>query len=303
MTDKPRRWIAALLGFFVQPLGMLYVGRLALAGLYLAFGLLIAIAGRFYLGSSPWGLVIQLAFALLCAAHAYRLATRYSEGKPRPAYSRWYGLLGAGAVLVATVFGVRAFLIEPFRMPAGSMLPTVPVGAHLVVQKWGYGNYGTMGVKLSRAPISAPLRRGDIVVFDFPPDRSIQYIKRLVGLPGDTIAYRGKSLFVNGVPVEVRKASGYVEPESGQYVNTIMESLDGAEYVVAVHADRPMFLPPSPNFPLREKCSYDKDGVSCVVPPGHYFALGDNRDNSMDSRYWGFVPADHIVGKLIYIGR
>lgn len=219
---------------------------------------------------------------------------------------RWFAspaviATGSTIAFVLLTYLVRAFWLEPYRAPSTSMVPTIPRGAMLIVEKWGYGNYGTFGVRALRAPISAPLQRGDVVVFEYPADRSVAFTKRLIGLPGDEVSYRTKTLSVNGTPVSRREGEVQVDPESGQRLATFAESLMGIEYSVAVDHGRPDHLPASATFAHRDKCVYDQQGVTCKVPAGHYFVLGDNRDNSNDSRFWGFVPADHVVGKVVYV--
>lgn len=301
MPNKPNKWIASLLGFLAPPLAMMYVAHTGWAAIYLLVSLLIGLVLEFYFHDAPGAGLIQILFLLLCASHAYRLAASDHDEKPRPAYSRWYGLLTAGLLLFSLGFAIRAFLVEPFRAPSASMLPSIPVGAHLIVQKWGYGNYGTYGINLARAAISAPLKRGDIIVFEYPQDRSTSYVKRLVGMPGDKFAYRGKALFINGIAVPTRGAGNFIDTTSMNSFQKHIESLDGAEYATLIDDNFPASSPIIPDFPLGEHCTFDQEGMSCEVPAGHYFTLGDNRDNSNDSRMWGFVPADHIVGKVIRI--
>jgi signal peptidase I len=303
MKDRPKKWIAVALGILVQPLAMLYVGRAGLALGYLLASLLIATAVFVHAGDSLLGALPGLALVIVCAAHACWLAARYEEGRPRPAYSRWYGLLGATGMLVAVLLGVRSFGVEAFRAPSGSMMPTLSPGAHLLVQKWGFGNYGTFGFHLARRHITAPLQRADLVAFEFPRDRSVTYVKRLVGLPGDRISYRAKVLSINGTPVPRQKGEEQFDPDSLRVMGTAAESIDGVKYTVFLAPQAPNHLPPPQGFPFHDRCVLDKEGLSCEVPAGHYFVMGDNRDNSSDSRYWGFVPANHIIGKVVYISR
>jgi len=224
----------------------------------------------------------------------------YNSEMPRPAYGRWFGL-GAVVGLFLVIFGLRAFVVDLFRFPSRSMLPTIPLQALLIVQKWGYGNYGAYGIHLFSSQISAPLDRGDIIVFEFPQDRSQSYAKRLIGLPGDRIEYRGKRLSVNGNPASLRQTSDYFDPKFLAHTPAFLESLMGVEYFVLIENDIPASIFAPLTFPFHDKCTYDSEGVTCIVPDGHYFTLGDNRDNSYDSRVWGFVPADHIIGKVLYI--
>jgi signal peptidase I len=245
VPNSPKKWVAVLLGIFAPPIGMMYVAQMRWAGIYLLIALGVGVIGEFYLRETVVAGAIQILFALTCATHAYRLAARYPAEEPRPAYSRWYGLLGTAFGLFSVAFGVRAFFVEPFRFPSGSMLPTIPLRAHLIVQKWGYGNYGTYGLNLFHRPISAPLSRGDLVVFDFPPDRSLQYTKRLIGLPGDTIVYRGKRLVVNGNPLPLRQIGDYFDSKALAYTPTYVESLTGNEYSVLIEKDGPPNVPTS----------------------------------------------------------
>jgi signal peptidase I len=301
MTTKPNKWIAAVLGFLAPPLAMMYVARIGWAASYLLLALTLGITAEFYFHDVAGLVLVQLIFLSGCVTHAYRLASRAPDAQSRPGYSRWYGLCGAGLLFLGVTFGIRAFLVEPFRAPSSSMLPTIPVGAHLIVQKWGYGNYGSFGLNLSHTAISAPLKRGDIIVFEFPQNRSIDYVKRLIGLPGDKVAYRGKRLFINGLPVPTHDDGNYLDWASMNSFRRFGESLDGVEYSILSDQHFPAGFPPGRDFPLREQCTFDAEGMSCEVPPRHYFTLGDNRDHSADSRIWGFVPAELVVGRVIRI--
>jgi signal peptidase I len=302
MPNKPKKWIAALLGLVSPPVGMLYTAHAKLA---LAYFSLAIVLGVLSILSSAWKAAahyIPLLLAVVGASHAYLLATKYPDEKARPSYSRWYGVLGAVICIVALAVVTRAFFFEPFRAPSSSMLPTIPARASLVVQKWGYGNYGAYGLTLLHKPISSPLARGDLIVFELPSDRSVSYVKRLVGLPGDKVAYRGKQLFINGDAVPLRPNGDYFDPDSLIYTPRFVESLSGNEYTVLIGKKSGAITTGTPQFPFSERCTYDKEEVSCEVPAGHLFTVGDNRDNSNDSRMWGFVPTDNVVGKVVFIG-
>jgi signal peptidase I len=303
----PNKWVAGLLGVLAFPFGLFYVARPLWAIGYfclLVTGLLMA---RVYAGREneelSAGLVVLVAYAA-SIAHVIWFAARYRRAV-RPAYSRWYGLLAIAATYVVFVFTVRAFVAEPFRMPAGSMLPTFRIGTNLIVIKWGYGNYGSYGVKLMSRPITAELKRGDIVVFEFPVDRDRHFVKRLIGLPGDRVIYKDKKLTINGKAVQTRDAGTVTDVSVSGLIQYLQyaETLDAGEHKVLVNPDRPPYLGDANRAGLehQRKCTFESSGLSCEVPAAHYFVLGDNRDNSDDSRYWGFVPADAIVGKVRWV--
>lgn len=298
---KPSRKVAALLGFFLPPMGMLYVARVGWAGVYLVLGLVIGTVGFIVLRERHWVVDVGiLLFGTVCAVQAYRYARDFREIK-RPWYSRGFGLVFVVAVLAALLVGTRAFLFEPFRTPAGSMLPSIGPGARFVVSKWGYGNYRAYGVHFARTPISSELNRGDIVVFEYPEDKSIEYVKRIVGLPSDRVAYFSKRLWVNDEEAVRTRIGDYFGKQPLQRSSQYLERLGGREYPILIEDNVPASIPFTRPFPFRESCTYSAEGVSCRVPQGHYFVLGDNRDNSADSRVFGFVPAANIVGKVQYI--
>jgi signal peptidase I len=245
--------------------------------------------------------LLGVLLAIVAAVHTYRVALAWESSAMRPAYARWYGMLGVAAAIVIFGFFVRAFGIEPFRLPSTAMAPGLPSGTFVVVRKWGYGHYGTFGIDALRTSLSAPLARGDVVVFDYPVRPEVTFIKRLIGLPGDTIEYRERRLRINGTAVPAtNKGMAIADTRGGTLLKRMTERLGDAEFDVLVD-DR---LPPVNtggvrNFPMRDLCRHDAEGFACTIPAGHYFMMGDNRDNSDDSRYWGFVPESLIVGKVV----
>jgi len=139
------------------------------------------------------------------------------------------------------------------------------------------------------------------MVFRYPPDPSLDYIKRVVGLPGDRIEYRGKRLWINGREIPLDQIGDYLSRERMQYSLRYLERLDGVEHEILLERDAPSLPPYGRAFPHSGNCNYNTEGMTCVVPAGHYFMMGDNRDNSSDSRVWGFVPDENIVGKAFFI--
>src|SRR5467141_630801 len=298
---KPKKWTAAVLGLLIQPVGMLYVARPGWAAAYLAVAAIIALGNMSVLrGRELAGDAILLLVAVICAIHAYRLARDYRAVK-RPWYSRWYGLLVIVAAFAALAFGARAFLFEPFRFPSESMAPSIEPRAHLIVQKWGYGNYGTYGIHLMRTGMSSEVRRGDIIVFEYPEDKTLSFAKRVIGLPRDRISYTNKRLKINDEEIPIRRIGDYVHRDRVAPSLQYLERLGDREYAIRIEPEAPAAVAIVRAFPLKENCAYAAEGLSCRVPDGHYFVLGDNRDNSVHSRTWGFVPARNIIGKVQYI--
>ena len=149
--------------------------------------------------------------------------------------------------------------------------------------------------------MSSEVQRGDIVVFEYPEDTALSYVKRVVGLPGERISYYSKRLWVNDQEVPLRPIGDYVHKDRPVRSLQYVERLGDLEYAILVEPEAPAAVALVKAFPFRERCVYTAEGLSCRVPDGHYFVLGDNRDNSNDSRVWGFVPARNILGKVQYI--
>ena len=203
--------------------------------------------------------------------------------------------------VIVVVFLIRSFWVEPFKIPSGSMKPTLLVGDFILVNKY---TYGIRLPVLNRKVIEVgPIRRGDVVVFRYPADSSVDYIKRVVGLPGDKIAYRGKRLTINGEAVAVQGAGFYTDSELNFLrLPTFLEKLGEKNHqMMIVPAQPPVDLAQVRQFAHRGNCEYNDDGFGCTVPAGHYFMMGDNRDQSSDSRYWGFVPDDHVKGRAFLV--
>ncbi|SAL50494.1 signal peptidase I [Caballeronia turbans] len=201
--------------------------------------------------------------------------------------------------VILAVFVVRSFIVEPFKIPSGSMVPTLLVGDFILVNKYEYGL--RMPITNAKLTNGSPLKRGDVVVFRYPKDESVDYIKRVIGLPGDTVAYEDKKLTINGKPVPETPLPDYFDDERIGYAKQFEEDLDGRKNAILNNPQVPPFVVGADDFPFRDNCNYNAQGVTCKVPPGNYFMMGDNRDNSADSRYWGFVPDNNIVGRAFFI--
>jgi signal peptidase I len=186
--------------------------------------------------------------------------------------------------VILAVLLLRSFLVEPFRIPSGSMMPTLLVGDFILVNKYKYGiRLPVLNKKVYE--LDEP-ERGDVVVFRFPKDPGVDYIKRVVGVPGDHVVYKDKTLFINGEKIAQIPQGNYIGMGSGLSMSGAdlrREDLTGIKHDILV-------------VPKLHGVSSD-----VVVPEGHYFVMGDNRDNSNDSRYWGFVPEENLVGKAFMI--
>ncbi|MCU4675943.1 signal peptidase I [Catenovulum sp. 2E275] len=207
--------------------------------------------------------------------------------------------------VIAFVFVLRSFLYEPFQIPSGSMMPTLLVGDFILVQKFDYGIRNPVANNIL-VETNKP-KRGDVAVFKYPEDIRLDYIKRIVGLPGDRIIYRNKYLYIlpacqDGTECdkqfqEMKKTLvKRGEFTQGPYsLDRYVEDLGGVKHDVLLNFRMPDM---SPRY-FRQSATSRND--EWVVPEGHYFALGDNRDNSTDSRFWGFVPEENLVGKAVFI--
>ena len=207
--------------------------------------------------------------------------------------------------VLLVVFLLRSFLAEPFKIPSSSMRPTLEVGDFILVNKFVYGIRLPI-IEQKIISISNP-KHGDVVVFRYPLNPSQDFIKRVIGVGGDVVEYRDKKLTVNGKPWPQKPDDSYSYLE-GLRFETLARSdefTDGdrsREHTIGVNVQaQPVYPANVRPFPGRENCDYNERGFKCRVPAGHYFMMGDNRDNSDDSRYWGFVPDDHIRGRAFFI--
>jgi signal peptidase I len=305
----------------------------ALTGLL--YGLLAFYLGGWYLGK--WsGNFSLLLFTLTCVTFVYWLVERFvfapkraaaaltleqqdtarraqlskqgiskvdgdvSEARDALLAQPWWLDWTAGLFpVILVVFLLRSFLFEPFKIPSGSMIPTLLVGDLILVNKFHYGV--RLPVINKKIIANNDPKPGDVMVFRYPKDTSVDYIKRVVGVPGDEISWRNQKLYVNGVLVPTQAQAEFYEEGSLRYEPQFSERLGAVEHRILVNPARQQFLPQNEVFPFRENCTYNAEGITCKVPAGNYFMMGDNRDNSQDSRYWGFVPDQNIVGRAFFV--
>jgi signal peptidase I len=311
-----------LTGFVAYAIGW-YSGKIE-GSFALLLLLATAVSGLYWLAEQVYYLPRRREAALrLDAEHAQREAKLDAQGitvkqddsgylQAREAVLRqpWWMDWTAGLFpVIAAVFLLRSFLFEPFKIPSGSMIPTLHVGDLILVNKYHYG----LRLPVIHYQLTAgnPVKRGDVMVFRFPPKPSLDYIKRVVGVPGDKIAYLNKVLTINGQPVSKEAIPEFFDADSMRYSKQFEEDLpigatptdmsEKRRHRLLNDANTPNFVSGIDDFAFKENCTYSVEGLVCTVPPGHYFMMGDNRDNSLDSRYWGFVPDQNIVGKAFFV--
>lgn len=245
-------------------------------------------------------------FILLLITGAVTLADKLIFSKKRAAgvpEPWWIEYPKSFFPVILIVFMLRSFLVEPFKIPSSSMRPTLEVGDFILVNKFTYGiRLPILEKKIIE--INQP-QRGDVLVFRYPLDPTLDYIKRVIGVPGDEVSYKDKKLIINGKPASQKPDGTYSYLEGTlAFVTTqqFEETFGDKVHTVANLPDAPpVSVGRVRSFPGRENCVYNESGFTCKVPPGQYFMMGDNRDNSEDSRYWGFVPDDHIRGKAFFV--
>jgi signal peptidase I len=210
---------------------------------------------------------------------------------PRPI---WLEYTAGFFPVIFAVFILRSFVAEPFSIPSGSMIPTLRVGDLILVNKFSYGV--RLPIIHTKVMETGQPERGDVAVFRYPLDEKVDYIKRVIGLPGDVVRYENKKVFVNDTPIPAKALEPFFD--SGRISLQFQEQHGGKVYRTLNDEDRMAmgFLPVGP-----DGCQVTGLGLRCVVPPGHYFVMGDNRDNSSDSRVWGFVPERNLVGRAFFI--
>jgi len=267
---RPKVWFSLVLAVLVGPFAFLYANSAKWFWSWFVFMFLVGIAS-FYTHFSPVWLIPVLSFIFV-----FIFVKKNGRPTLRHWYSKWWFLLLF--LFWVIMFLLRAFLFEPFRIPAISMAPALMVGNTVIVKKLGYGSYGSFGVLLYDSAVSdaVKLKRGEIYVFQ--GEKNVPYIKRLIGLPGDKIEINGEDVYLNNEIIETTLLS--TNSDSVVY----QEVLGDKQYSVR-RLNKKFATPP----------------LSVTVPEKHYFFMGDNRDNSLDSRHYGSISEDNLIGRLVYV--
>jgi signal peptidase I len=302
---------AAVLAAFIGYAGAWYFGAVE-GNFALLLFLATLVTGLYWIAERAYFLPRRRAAAAQLEARALQrrasLASKgitqvdgdVAQGRQRLLMQPWWLDWTAGLFpVILAVFVLRSFLFEPFKIPSGSMIPTLLVGDLILVNKFTYGvRLPVINTKLTDG---TPPQRGDVMVFRYPPQPSLDYIKRVVGLPGDEVAYLNKRLTVNGQLLEKTPLPDFFDEDSTRYFKQFEEVLGQHRHRLLNDDSAPPYVSATMDFPYKQNCRYSVEGFVCKVPQGHYFMMGDNRDNSADSRVWGFVPDQNIVGKAFFI--
>ncbi|WP_081703666.1 signal peptidase I [Alcanivorax sp. P2S70] len=271
----PNKWLSVFLAFFFRPAAFIYLSAHWWAFFYF-FISIIALLADANLERRTGVSGLSTLLSIICAIHAYKLAkaTKFNDG--RKWFNHWWGALSIPVFLLFIIFFFRSFFYEIFQIPSLSMMPTLKSGDYIVVSKHGYGLYDSFGITVYETDLDKRKKpqRGEIFVL-YPPGDRPAFVERIIGLPNDEIVFSNKQLRINGRLVDTKRMG---EPHIYQ------ETLDGNSYQVQYFHE---------NNPYRS--------VRLIVPEDSYFVMGDNRDNSADSRLWGPVPAKNIVGKVVHI--
>ena len=294
---------ALVLAAFVAYVGAWYFGKVE-SNFSLILFIASAVTGIYWL--------LERLYFLPRRKQAASVAPAGTERAARLRQPWWLDWTAGLFPVIIAVFLLRSFLFEPFKIPSGSMLPTLEVGDFILVNIFTYGvRLPVINKKV--VEIGNP-QRGDVMVFRYPLNTNQDYIKRVIGVPGDEIRYINKRLTINGQALPVATQPDYLQTQailfegasgsaySQQFSETIPSDHGPVTHNILNDEARPPYVRPFDEFTeYADNCNYNAEGVVCTVPAGHYFMMGDNRDNSQDSRYWGFVPDKNIVGRAFFV--
>jgi signal peptidase I len=276
MTWKPHPLGAAALGFAFTPLAFLYLNHAGLALLWLIGAVLAVLAVLLGYISQQALEIGGPVLALAAAAWAYRRAGAMNPSGKRPTMTHKTVLLGCGLGFVAVVVLFRTFVLEPFSVPSTSMTPTLVPGDRILVDK------------------RRQVERGDIIAFAYPLDRSATHVARVMGVPGDQLVIKDSRVTVNGTPGALKQKEDHLDASGLRFLPAFDETVGGKTWSVVIDPEKRVH--PQANAHCKV---YADQAMHCVVPTGHYFVMGDHREIANDSRTWGMLGQQHVVGKLV----
>jgi signal peptidase I len=310
---KPKLWLAIFMGMLFYPLNFLYVNRPKLFGFYLLLILSVLVLSPYLIKTfdQPMLAFLSLIFAVICPVHSYRIVKNYDCSQNRGWYAGWWQPLTLYIIAIVALAAIKAFAISLYSIPASSMKPTLEIGDHVLVSPFGYGNYQAFGFDILQTTPSKTPQSGEIIVFKYPEDPQTHFIKRVIGVPGDTVLSQDKTLYIKSACTPNNRTNGECPP----FVKVVQTPVNNPQFsqnatnlpqtvateIINEHQYHVLAIP---TLPSRETYFFNQVGTrpnEWIVPPAQYFVMGDNRDNSKDSRYWGFVPAENVIGKVVYI--
>lgn len=278
---QPRKWLIILLGILSPILAFLYIGK----GWWALGCFALTLCAIFLLPVYPAAKFVLPLFNLGALILAGVLGF-----KVQPVTWRcWHRVLKVAVGLCAVLLLVRVIFFNFYHVPSASMLPAIQQGSYLIVKRWGVGYFNRL---FSRSFDVNALQRGEIIVFDYPCKPYETFIKRVIALPGDKVAFDKGMLLLNG-----KKMALGVQPQSSPYIGYYHEQVGSQPYTIVRMLDQDF----SAAYQFMQSCPLINYLRVCTVPAGYVFVLGDNRDQSADSRFWGYVPAQNIIGKVIWV--
>lgn len=283
ITNKPRAWLVVLLAVLSPALAFLYIGKGKWGGLYFIINLLFLYFLKLH-PFMPFAVLLLHLLGLIAACIMAHKAVTYN----------WYRLhvflkILAGLYLLAVM--TRLLWFNVYHISSVSMYPTIHQGGYLIAKRWGLGYFNPL---LGRQFDIQQLTRGEVILFAYPLKPSHVYIKRVIGLPGDKIAFDKGTLLLNGKKQILR-----VQPQSSPYIAYYDEQIGSQPYTIVRMLDQDF----SASYQFMKSCPVINQLNVCTVPAGQVFVLGDNRDQSADSRFWGYVPVQNIIGRVIWVNN
>lgn len=287
-VSQPRKWLVVLLAILSPVLSLLYIGKGLWALLFFLFN--IALKAFQYYYPSEYFDMAAFGLYLTGIVASCIMGFRLSQAN----WYRWHLLLKVIALLALVWLVIRLAFINFYHIPVESMAPTIQKGSYIIVRKWGAGYFNRF---LNKQLDVNTLQRGEVIVFDYPNKPSVSFTQRVIGLPGDRVALDHGDLVLNGkkVPILLRQPAN---PNIAYYHESLGDAGMAAQhYSIMRRLDQDM----SASYQFMQSCPLVNQLYTCTVPAGQVFVLGDNRDQSADSRFWGYVPAQNVIGRVVWI--